>query len=484
MLKRLVRYWPLFLGLSLVFAVLVPFLGFYGRTLAAMTAIFTIAQWPPVLAVVCATVGLMAFFAFTDGADTGILSVVCFLLFLALFAGTLIAERPLTAVRYSNFIEETTAPPPTFDERPGELYAANLLRENAGDIGDGSIANVTFLGDSTWSAIVDGRGVNVKLSRVVQWDGQGTAPENFRSCFFPKGLPALSGVMSNDMKRMLRNAVPFKVSTTDLADAYGFCRGDEAHLAVPWVQYKATPPHIRVFGGLSVVKSRDNIEFFDDVAPGQFPGPVYPRSLVRAVENSNAARFGSFSDHFFRRDLTLNPEGVAALQEKSRNPGQLLLDAESRLWAVTPMSRVSSSTGDIIALAVTPVDSAKADSVNNTEIHMLDKPRIPFQGVSDILRTSFASLNWQATGFRLNELAPQGDLWVGTVGFDESPEFSLTVDRDGVVCLSTAAGEKVRCSNERTEDPAVPTGQFKGLETTELLKIRDELLLELDSRLN
>jgi hypothetical protein len=402
-------------------------------------------------------------------------------------------------LRYESDIVATAEPMPTFEQRAPFSQAKILLNRNKGGVQTGNwTVSPTFLGDGKWSIILDGDGTGLKANGVVIWDGKGEANENFTRCQFDGPTSALNGLLWNNLVRELRFVHGVGAFDFDIRDTYGYCDGDKAVIVAPITRYVGIAPAKRVFAGVAVVRSSDNIEFVENVEAGTIPGPVYPESLIMEVEAANGARTGSFGDIWFVRNDILVVDGEDG-SPNSRNSGQFILTGtDGNLYAVSPMNRAKGSGSEIVAVAITPVSYANAGTVNPLTIHELPTPRQANSEIANLVQSEFSSLNWFA-GLKVMEITPVGpNEWVGSIGRDVSPEHRFTVTPDRIICVTDVATGRLRgCSKGAAGGDGADSGpvdvvdpaplpasdNLTGLSTRELIDLRNAVNAELDSRI-
>lgn len=436
------------------------------------------------------------------------LAAVSGVLCVALVAG---AAWHLTTFRYrandTHYVETLTAvddDPPAFQERPPYPQAAGILPRRQGDL-RGVIGEVTYVnkdGKGYWTALVDGEGVGRKATGVIEWNGKDDSAGNFRSCEFPEPVDALDGILWNSLVREFRDESGGRGALFDRGDAYGYCDGGDAVLIAPYTRISGwVLPH-EVPGGVAVV-SDGSITLDTHAEEGEYPGPVYPISLVARQQDALRSR-GSFGDHWFRRDAFLEDghaefEGGTTDDEENPNKGNTgqfsLITEDGTGMYVTPL--VPKRNGRQIT-AVATVDSGhvKAGEYNELRLHTLSERRKSNEEVVQDIEAVFLRAGIpNVTSFRIMEVTPRDpDVWVASIGKTLEVLYNVEIKPDGSTCIFDAlSGDQLRCSSSsdtETPDPdgtgtpaPVPTGPLSDMTTDDLIDLKRRVDDEVETRL-
>lgn len=167
----------------------------------------------------------------------------------------------------------------------GAIYA---IKRTSGDEAKVSLNEgmVTYLNEwdgqpARWSGVLDGSGREQPLGGVSEWDGSNQTTD----CKF-EGKYALDrafgGERGNDLTHLLAERYP--ALRYSQSDVWGYCDGDEPIVVIPTtkqIQFKDRT--VDTAGGLILVQGQDGqvkLTHVREAKAGDYPGPVYPMSLV------------------------------------------------------------------------------------------------------------------------------------------------------------------------------------------------------------
>ena len=166
-----------------------------------------------------------------------------------------------------------------------------------------------------------------------------------------------------------------------MSDVYGFCDEGVPVIVIPGrevagnkIQAAENPIGVVTIKGSP---SGDPVfEYFDEVEPGQFPGPVYSKVFASEARQASTWSIG--------RVWPWQPKvGFVAsnsVTQEGNATNFLLKDAESgRLYWVTPMRPNAATMGETIsAYSITPADEVIRGELNETKIYVFndDNPNI------------------------------------------------------------------------------------------------------------
>jgi hypothetical protein len=257
-------------------------------------------------------------------------------------------------------------------KRTGDAIANTELMDN-------TITYIYGSGNTgVWTAIRNGIHQQ-SVYGVTQWTGAG---ENVTTCRFT-GKNSINHAFGASWGKNLWDDVVAKDIgfTFDKANAWGYCDGDTPVIVIPGTK--------TVGFGLRTVDQADGvmkitgspsgdpvIQHFENVKPGDFPGPVYPERLVDQQRDSLSWAAGRCFG-WFQQCFGLDVTDVAS---QSGNSTDFLLKDENdgRLYWVTPMKPRSTDSQTLVAYSVTPADSNVTGELNRQKVYVMNDndPRI------------------------------------------------------------------------------------------------------------
>lgn len=310
-----------------------------------------------------------------------------------------------------------------WEPRVGSLDGAKFaLRRSTGDkqrvsLNEATLAYLNKSADQSarWSGVLDGKDLQQPLGGVAEWTGTGDA----KQCEFDGDYAidrAFAGTRSNSLINLLAERYPALV--WDISDVWGYCNGKEPIVVVPMTkQVRHANRTVDTFGGLVTVRGdrgQTKLTYLASAKPGEFPGPVYPASLVakQRVDTQWAAG---------RQNRNRNGFGFepATSDAQAGNVSEYLLrnKATGRLEWVTPLTLRNSSSELFVAYAISPADEASSNRLNQLDMYVLgdkDPRRINIDNLeADALNFLVDNAGtFKSNGGRLVEFTPvDGDVW-------------------------------------------------------------------------
>ncbi len=310
-----------------------------------------------------------------------------------------------------------------WEPRVGSLDGAKFaLRRSTGDkqrvsLNEATLAYLNKSADQSarWSGVLDGKDLQQPLGGVAEWTGTGDA----KQCEFDGDYAidrAFAGTRSNSLINLLAERYPALV--WDISDVWGYCNGKEPIVVVPMTkQVRHANRTVDTFGGLVTVRGdrgQTKLTYLASAKPGEFPGPVYPASLVakQRVDTQWAAG---------RQNRNRNGFGFepATSDAQAGNVSEYLLrnKATGRLEWVTPLTLRNSSSELFVAYAISPADEASSNRLNQLDMYVLgdkDPRRINIDNLeADALNFLVDNAGtFKSNGGRLVEFTPvDGDIW-------------------------------------------------------------------------
>lgn len=275
-------------------------------------------------------------------------------------------------------------------------------------------------GDQTamWSGILDGSEKERSLYGVAEWDGKSDP----KVCQFT-GQYALKRAFSGDRGNNLVNYITEKYPDYrwDMNDVWGYCNGDEPIVVIPLTQpVKWMDRTVDTAAGILIVQGNNGDEpkltYKADVKQGEYPGPVYPDSLVAHQREEAKWAAGRLNMKEDRGSFGYVPSTSAV---QNGNPSEYLLrdKVTGRLVFVTPLTLRSSSSGVFVAYAVTYADEVHASNLNEMSIYVLGHNDPRLVNIEDLSARADVWMSQNAGMFRANngtliEFTPiDGDIW-------------------------------------------------------------------------
>lgn len=276
--------------------------------------------------------------------------------------------------------------PSNWDSRSASLTGADIVMSRT----SGAVANteimketLTYVNDSSsWTAIRNG--VNKQpLNGIVSWDGSNSP----QTCRFDGKYAlnyAFGGQWGQNLSDTLAKDYPGLLYSGD--DVWGYCKGDgeitkrEPVIVIPVTEQQSYGRRttLRSAGVLTIVGSPSGepvISHRTSVKAGEFPGPVYPLTLVAQQREMIQWTAGRANKN--RLNFGYEPSDVAA--QNGNNSEYLLRDKDSgRLFWVTPLKPRSTDSQLLVAYSITPADEAGTGTLNEQKVYVLpdEDPRI------------------------------------------------------------------------------------------------------------
>ncbi len=377
-------------------------------------------------------------------------------------------------------IKQGTLSEAGWDARVGSLDGAKIaLRRTTGDAQRVSlnVKTLTYLNaggeqQARWSGIMDGKGRQQPMAGVAEWEGSGQPTQ----CQFEGQFEldrAFGGERMNSLPNLLAEKYP--ALRWNISDVWGYCDGDEPIVVIPMTrQMYFKDRTVDTAGGIVTVRGDNGdtkLEHFSSVKPRQFPGPVYPMSLVVKQRDEMRWAAGRKNAEPSRGSFGYDP---ATSEAQAGNVSEYLLrNADTgRLEWVTPLTLRGSSSELFVAYAVTPADTVADNQFNELSVYVLDEDdprRINIDNLEADARNFLATNagTFISNGGKLIEFTPvDGDLWRA---FGE-------LNGRVVYRLDISAGNNIRpklvnigpSSESDEEDPDEPSNAACGNELTEL----------------
>ncbi len=310
-----------------------------------------------------------------------------------------------------------------WDPRVGSLDGATFaIQRRSGDVQKVSLATETLAYLNTWngqparwSGILDGNGYSQSLGGVSEWTGEGDPVQ----CLFTGDYAldrAFGGGHGNALDNLLAEKYPgFR---WQFSDVWGYCDGDEPIVVVPVTeQIYFKDRTVDAAAGIIIVRGDHGgvkLQYESTVKPGEYPGPVYPESLV--AQQRKQSEWAAGRKNYNRGGFGFEP--VTSDVQAGNVSEYLLRDSVSgRLVWVTPLTLRNSSSELIVAYSVSPADEVTAGNLNQLSIYTLadgDPRRVNIDNLEADARNFFANNagTFISNGGKLVEFTPvDGNNW-------------------------------------------------------------------------
>lgn len=317
-------------------------------------------------------------------------------------------------------IREGTLDMAGWDPRVGSLSGATYaLARSTGDRQKVSLNEDTMAylnGESPrWSGILDGSGSQQALGGVAEWEGEGEASQCLFEGEFATG-EAFGGNRRNSLNNLL--AERFPALRFSISDVWGYCDGDEPIVVVPMTrQVRTASRTVDTAGGLVTVRGdngQTQLTYIASAEPGDFPGPVYPASMV--VEQRNQMEWAAGRKSKESYGFGYEP-ATSEVQEGNVSEYLLRNATTGRLEWVTPLTLHNSSSELFVAYAVSPADEVSSGDLNRLDVYVLaddDPRRVNIDNLeADALNYFVENVGtFRSNGGKLVEFVPvDGDIW-------------------------------------------------------------------------
>lgn len=270
---------------------------------------------------------------------------------------------------------------PNWDSRVASLSGAQIvMSRTSGSVPNTDIMDetLTYLNGSTpaWTTIRNGSGKQ-PLYGIVSWDGKNAV----QTCRFTGDNLlnyAFGGKWGQNLDDTLAAKFPGLLYTHD--DMWGMCSGFEREISarkpvivIPVTEQKPVGHRTtaRAAGVLVITGSpsgKPTIEHRRTVKNGDFPGPVYPLSLV--AQQRNLLKWAAGRADKNRLHFGYEPSNVAA--QNGNDSEYLLRDkGTGRIYWVTPLKPRSTDSQLLVAYSLTPADEAGSGRLNKQLVYVL-----------------------------------------------------------------------------------------------------------------
>lgn len=317
-------------------------------------------------------------------------------------------------------IQEGTLKPEGWEPRVGSLDGARFgIKRTSGDRQNTSLDEdtLTYLNkwkgqSARWSGILDGRGKEQPLGGVSEWDGS----HEITNCKF-EGKYAIDRAFGGERGNSLPNllAEHFPALRYKKSDTWGYCAGDEPIVVIPTTrQIRFKNRTVDTAGGLIIVRGQYGqvgLTYDSKAKAGEYPGPVYPMSLVERQRKMTQWSAGRKNND--RRGFGFEP----ATQLGNASEYLLRNEGTGRLEWVTPLTLRRSTSELFIAYAVTPADVVNSGHLNKLSLYVLDEDDPRRVNIDNLEADALDYLAKNAgtfisNGGRLVEFTPvDGDVW-------------------------------------------------------------------------
>jgi hypothetical protein len=343
-----------------------------------------------------------------------------------------------------NCIKQGALPTTGWDARVSSLNGADYalthsasFKQNVGlDSDTLAYLNAWHGQPARWSGILDGTGWYTPMGGVAEWDGHKVKQCDFEGKYSINR--AFDGGHMNDLKDML--ASKYSSLLYHMTDVWGYCDGDQPIVIVP--MYKQTVFKQRTvdepagFVKIQGSPSGDpKFTYQTSAKPGEYPGAVYPASIVD--EQLASSEWAAGRRLRSRSGFGFTP-ATSNAQEGNVSDYLLRNKATGRLEWVTPLTLRSSSSEIFVAYAVSYADQMQSGSLNPLSIYILntdDSRQVNIDTLESDARNYLANLvpGFAGQGGKLLEFTPVGgNIWRAYGEINGRVEYLLDVDASNV----------------------------------------------------
>lgn len=390
-------------------------------------------------------------------------------------------------------IREGTLDMAGWDPRIGSLNGAVFaLTRSTGDRQRVSLNEATMAylnGESPrWSGVLDGSGTQQALGGVAEWEGEGEANQCLFEGEFALG-EAFGGSKRNSLNNLLAERFPSLRFT--ISDVWGYCDGDEPIVVIPMTrQAYVANRTVDTAGGLVTVRGdngQTQLTYVATAQPGDFPGPVYPASLV--VEQRHQAEWAAGRKN--RESYGFGYEPATSEVQEGNVSEYLLRNATTgRLEWVTPLTLRNSSSELFVAYAVSPADEVSSGNLNQLDVYVLgddDPRRINIDNLeADALNYFVENVGtFRSNGGKLVEFTPvDGDIWRAFGELNGRVVYRLDISASNAISpqLVSLSPQGEEPEGDDTPDNASCGEPVSGLTPAQLVSCIQQMADELESR--
>ena len=440
-----------------------------------------IGNWVWMLILTIAIAAIMALFVMEMYGSVIAVTAITFLLLIFVLPSFTYYSADVVRLESVSITEE---PSPTYDERA----AFPVVKAQIGSAVtiNGTLEPSSYIGGKEFTTLVKRVGWAVGYGQVVVQTVDITGQAKARQCAFGDNAQlAFGNLVFNDLGMEIIGRRPGVI--IDEADSYGYCDGDKPVVVIPLKYLSGTwPGVIEVSGGVAVYDGiTGELTIKDTVKSGEIVGPVYPMSLSSEAYHSTKASQGYWPWLWGAAGLTDTSDDEGDPNAGNVGNFHLIRTDGSGGDYVTPLTRVGISTA-ISGVGAVSGSETTAGKLNPYVIHTYPdgKVRRANSALADFIKGSFGTeVPWQ-NGSMIFEISPVSqDVWVASIGLNQSIQFRVRSLLDGGVCLETTGGAKVKCilADGTVEGGAQPEPVEPGgpVETTGLEKMTDKEILDL-----
>lgn len=311
-----------------------------------------------------------------------------------------------------------------WEPRIGSLDGAVFaIKRTSGDeqrvsLNEGMVTYLNEWGEqpARWSGVLDGSGREQGLGGVSEWTGENQTTV----CKFEGKYDldrAFAGERGNSLPNLL--AERFPALRYSESDVWGYCDGDEPIVVIPTTkQIQFRDRTVDTTGGLIIVRGEDGqvkLTHVGEAKAGDYPGPVYPMSLVERQRDMTKWAAGRKNED--RRSFGFEP---ATSEAQAGNTSEYLLKNKTtgRLEWVTPLTLRKSTSELFVAYAITPADVVNGGHLNSLSVYILDEDDPRRINIDNLEADALDYLAKNAgtfisNGGKLVEFTPvDGDVWM------------------------------------------------------------------------
>lgn len=302
--------------------------------------------------------------------------------------------------------------PDNWERRTASATGASIVMSRTSGSNQNTVLmtdTLSYLYDSdgqegAWTAIRDGKN-RQPLYGIVSWDGSGTSAKTCRFTGEYAINKAFDGRWGQNLHDEIVDQFPSLFFSKE--DMWGYCRGTSGNepqdpaVVIPVVEQEGfgqrtttRPAGVLVITGSPSGEAQ--ITHDTQIEPGEYPGPVYPVSLV--AEQRGAIEWASGRADKNRLNFGYETTNV---RSQAGNNSEYLLKSEDdgRLYWVTPLTPRGSDSELLVSYSVTRADAITPGSLNEQRVYVLNDEDARLVNLDDMQARVSQSIRESDPGF-------------------------------------------------------------------------------------
>lgn len=348
---------------------------------------------------------------------------------------------------YAATVEEVSDPVPDFADRAPHQIASRQATSSLSGI-NGTPGRTAYMpdGDAYTTLISKPGPLNPGYTAIVSQDIALTGQADGSTCRFSEDADRrIDGLFGHSLTRAI--AAKDARLIVSGGDAYGFCDGETAKVAVPVTKLEGMLVPVHVPAGVALYDGKTGeVEIVDGKEADGLPGGAIGLSYSERVNESMKTWNGTWwSTLIGQTGLTDKPKDED--DPNSLNASNFALLSGKDTSYVSPLTSVASSV-TIDAVLVMDSSGVEAGSAPKVTMHKLATPRASNAATADRVKADFSDLAW-SSGIFIQEIVPAADgEWAASIGLNQNITHRVLIKDDGSSCLQDAYGNVLRCSGD------------------------------------